>query len=57
MEFMYKPVLYGVSWPGDVKRIALRIDRLKALGFKPATNSREAVAETVRALVKELEIR
>jgi len=54
IEVVYRPVLHGVGWPGDVKRIALRIDRLKALGFKPAVNSREAVAETVRALIKEL---
>jgi len=57
IEVVYKPVLHGVGWPGDVKRIILRINRLKALGFKPATNSKEAVAETVSALVKELEIR
>jgi len=54
IEVIYKPVLHGVGWLGDVKRIALRIDRLKALGFKPAVNSREAVVETVRALIKEL---
>jgi len=54
IEVVYRPVLHGVGWPGDVKRIALRIDRLKALGFKPAMNSREAVAETVRVLIKEL---
>jgi len=57
IEMAYRPVLHGVGWPGDVKRIALRIDRLKASGYKPATGSREAVAKTVRALVKELEIR
>jgi len=54
IEVVYKPVLHGVGWPGDVKRIALRIDRLKNLGFRPAMNSREAVAKTVRALVLEL---
>jgi len=57
LEVTYRPMLHGVGWPGDVKRVALGIDRLKALGFKPATGSREAVAKTVRALVKELEIR
>jgi len=44
---VYKPVLHGVGWPGDVKRIALRIDRLKQLGFAPKLNSREAVKITV----------
>jgi len=54
IEVVYRPVLHGIGWPGDVKRIALRIDRLKALGFKPAMNSREAVARTVNALIDEL---
>jgi len=57
VEVVYKPVLHGVGWPGDVKRVALNINRLKALGFRPTMNSRGAVAETVRALVKELEIK
>jgi nucleoside-diphosphate-sugar epimerase len=34
-----------------VKRVALRIDKLKALGFKPRYNSREAVRLTARALL------
>jgi len=54
IEMAYRPVLHGVGWPGDVKRIALRIDRLKALGFRPTMSSREAVAKTVRALILEL---
>ncbi|NAZ32814.1 MAG: NAD-dependent epimerase/dehydratase family protein [Pyrobaculum sp.] len=33
----YKPVLHGIGWPGDVKKIALRIDKIKQLGFKPPT--------------------
>ena len=32
---MFKPVLHGVEWPGDVKKIALKIEKLKYLGFKP----------------------
>jgi len=56
IEVVYRPVLHGVGWPGDVKRIALRVDKLKALGFRPTMNSGEAVAKTVRALAKELEI-
>jgi len=47
---VYRPMLHGVGWPGDVKRIALRIDKLKALGFKPRYNSREAVRLTAGAL-------
>jgi len=54
IEIVHKPVLHGVGWPGDVKRIPLKIDKLKSLGFKPAMRSRGAVAKTVRALVEEL---
>jgi UDP-glucose 4-epimerase len=50
---VYKPVLHGVGWPGDVKKVALRIDKLKAFGFKPRYNSLEAVRLTVRALLNE----
>jgi UDP-glucose 4-epimerase len=50
----YKPVLHGVGWPGDVKRIALKIDRLKSIGFKPRMNSREAVRTAVEELLEEL---
>jgi UDP-glucose 4-epimerase len=51
---VYKPVLHGVGWLGDVKRIALKIDKVKKLGFKPAMNSREAVRTTVRMLLEEI---
>jgi nucleoside-diphosphate-sugar epimerase len=50
----YKPVLHGVGWPGDVKRIALRIDRLKSIGFKPRMSSREAVRTAVEEILEEL---
>jgi UDP-glucose 4-epimerase len=50
---IYRPVLHGVGWPGDVKRVALRIDKLKALGFKPSMDSREAVRATAKKLVEE----
>ena len=33
---VYKPVLHGVGRPRDVKRIALKIDKTKKLGFRPA---------------------
>jgi UDP-glucose 4-epimerase len=32
---VYEPILHGVGWPGDVKRVALKIERLKALGLSP----------------------
>jgi len=56
IEVVYRPVLHGVGWPGDVKRTALRINRLKALGFKPTMNSREAVAKTVRTISRALKL-
>jgi UDP-glucose 4-epimerase len=51
---VYKPLLHGVGWPGDVKRIALRIDRLKTLGFTPRFSSRDAVRLTVKSLLAEM---
>jgi UDP-glucose 4-epimerase len=50
----YNPVLHGVGWPGDVKRIALKIDKLKSIGFKPRMSSREAVRTAVEELLEEL---
>jgi UDP-glucose 4-epimerase len=50
----YKPVLHGVGWPGDVKRIALKIDKLKSIGFKPRMSSREAVRTAAEELLEEL---
>ena len=52
--YQYKPVFYGIGWLGDVKRIALDIKRIKKLGFNPKFNSRQAVKETTKALLKEL---
>jgi UDP-glucose 4-epimerase len=52
----YKPVLHGVGWPGDVKRIALKIDKLKSIGFKPRMSSRKAVRTAVEELLEELKI-
>jgi UDP-glucose 4-epimerase len=54
---VYRPVLHGIGWPGDVKKIALDISKLKALGWKPKMRSREAVAKTVRCLISELGIK
>ena len=50
----YKPVMHGVGWPGDVKKIALSIDKLKSIGFKPRHNSMESLELTIRALRSEL---
>ncbi|MEM1517440.1 MAG: NAD-dependent epimerase/dehydratase family protein [Thermofilum sp.] len=54
VRFTFKPVLHGVGWPGDVKRIALRVDKLKALGWKPSMRSREAVAKAASSILSEL---
>ena len=54
VEKVYRPMLRGIGWPGDVKRVALRIDRLMMLGFKPRMRSREAVARTVMELLREI---
>ena len=51
---IYKPVLHGVGWPGDVKKIALRIDKIKQLGFKPSLSSKEAVKATTRELINDI---
>jgi UDP-glucose 4-epimerase len=51
---VHKPILHGIGWLGDVKRVALKIDKLKALGFKPSMNSREAVRVTAKKLMEEL---
>jgi len=51
---VYKPVLHGVGWLGDVKKITLKIERLKTLGFKPKLNSESAVYKTAIELMKEL---
>jgi UDP-glucose 4-epimerase len=51
---IYRPVLHGVGWLGDVKRVALKIRKLKALEFKPSMNSREAVRITAKKIVEAL---
>ncbi|MCS7114986.1 MAG: NAD-dependent epimerase/dehydratase family protein [Candidatus Bathyarchaeota archaeon] len=54
VRYKYKPVLHGVGWPGDVKKIALTIDRLKGLGWKPKMDSRRALREAARSILEEL---
>ncbi|MCS7098212.1 MAG: NAD-dependent epimerase/dehydratase family protein [Candidatus Methanomethyliaceae archaeon] len=53
-KFIYKPILNGVGWLGDVKRIALSIEKLKSLGWRPKMNSREALIESVKSILSEL---
>jgi len=54
IKFTYKPVLHGVGWPGDVKRMALTIERLKGLGWKPKLNSEQALKEAAKSIIEEL---
>jgi len=51
---VYSPVLHGIGWPGDVKKIALKIDKLKSIGFTPKKSSREAIKATAEAMIKEI---
>jgi UDP-glucose 4-epimerase len=37
------------GWKGDVPKMLLSIDKLRALGWKPAHNSRDSVVEAVRS--------
>ncbi len=41
------------GWVGDVPRMLLSIDRLKALGWKPVMGSRESVAAAAGAIAQE----
>jgi len=51
---VYRPVLHGVGWPGDVKRIALKIERLERLGWRPKFGSREALTMAAGSILGEL---
>jgi len=53
---IYKPVLHGVGWPGDVKKIALKIDKIKRLGFEPMLGSRDAVKVSTQKILEELKL-
>lgn len=53
---MYRPILHGVGWPGDVKKILLDVTKLINTGWRPTMGSREAVVSTVRSLVEELKL-
>jgi len=44
----------GRGWIGDVKNMLLDVSELKSLGWKPKLNSKEAVRQATRDLIKEL---
>ncbi|MEM3493951.1 MAG: UDP-glucose 4-epimerase, partial [Thermoplasmata archaeon] len=52
VEFRYTGGDRG--WAGDVPRMLLSTEKIRALGWKPVHTSEEAVRRTVRALIKEL---
>lgn len=54
VSYLYKPIAHGVGWLGDVKSIALSIDKIKNLGFKPRFMSGEAVRKTALILLKNI---
>ena len=43
----------GRGWKGDVKYMLLAIDKIKALGWKPALNSAQAVRATAKTIIEE----
>jgi UDP-glucose 4-epimerase len=45
----------GRGWKGDVKIMLLDIEKIKALGWKPTLNSRQAVEKTTKALLQQKE--
>ena len=53
VKYVYKPLLYGVGWLGDVKKIALDITKLKELEFKPRMNSSTAVRYAAEQVANE----
>jgi len=56
VKYTYKPILHGIGWLGDVKKIALNINKLKSLGWKPKMKSREALSETIKNIIQELKV-
>jgi UDP-glucose 4-epimerase len=52
VDKMYKPLLHSVGWLGDVKRIALKIDKIKQLGFKPGLRSCDTVRISAQKYLK-----
>ncbi len=52
VQFLYTGGSRG--WKGDVPRMRLEIEKLKALGCKPFYNSERSVRETAKALLAEI---
>ncbi|MBS7618860.1 NAD-dependent epimerase/dehydratase family protein, partial [Candidatus Bathyarchaeota archaeon] len=52
VRFVYKPVLHGVGWLGDVKRIVLAVEKLKGLGWRPRMNSEQALKEAAKSILE-----
>jgi len=42
------------GWVGDVPKMQLSVDKLKKLGWKPSTNSKESVRSAVKTLISEM---
>jgi len=51
VSYLYNPIAHGIGWLGDVKNIALSINKIKNLGFKPRFTSVEAVRKTALILL------
>jgi UDP-glucose 4-epimerase len=51
---VYEPILHGVGWLGDVKRVALKNRKVEGLGFKPMMNPRKAIRTAVKKLIEGL---
>ncbi|MEM2914185.1 MAG: NAD-dependent epimerase/dehydratase family protein [Candidatus Bathyarchaeia archaeon] len=44
----------GRGWIGDVKKMLLDVSKIKSIGWKPELNSKEAVRQAAKDLIKEL---
>lgn len=55
VEFEYSGGDRG--WVGDVPKVLISTDRLKALGWKPRMNSEQAVREAARAAIAEFKLK
>jgi UDP-glucose 4-epimerase len=44
------------GWKGDVAVIRLNTDRIRSLGWKNKRNSREALRESMNALIRDAEL-
>lgn len=51
MKFTYTGGVDGRGWKGDVKNMLLDITKLKALGWKPQHDSKQAIRKTVKHLI------